>query len=255
MLLRLNYMGSIFWSSLFVLCLMVIPFNGHLISPLTYAIAAPYFVAMAVDLHYCGYKRLDAARIYGFNLLLLPVNLAGSLSSIVQALTGAKGKFLRTPKVRNRTVPAFVYVVLPYFLVGYSAYTFKVAWEHDLWSNAVFAAVNAVLGAYAIVAFIGLRHSLVDIWANVVSWLYKPQKYTPRPARSAATAAATAGDDIGDWAFVLYMGFADRRRGPRFTPDLSEPDRTSLVLPVSAPPADGEEIAADAAPLAAKARD
>ncbi len=105
MLLRLNYMASIFWSSLFVLCLMVIPFNGHLISPLTYAVAAPYFLAMAVDLHYCGYKRLDAARIYGFNLLLLPVNLAGSISSIVQALTGAKGKFMRTPKVRNRTVP------------------------------------------------------------------------------------------------------------------------------------------------------
>jgi cellulose synthase/poly-beta-1,6-N-acetylglucosamine synthase-like glycosyltransferase len=235
MLLRLNYMASIFWSSLFVLCLMVIPFNGHLISPLTYAVAAPYFLAMAVDLHYCGYKRLDAARIYGFNLLLLPVNLAGSISSIVQSLTGAKGKFKRTPKVRNRTVPAFVYVVLPYLLVGYSAYTFKVAWDHDLWSNAIFAAVNAVLGTYAIVAFIGIRHSLADICANVVSWLYKPQKFKPTPARSATAGALAPGDDVGDWEFVLYMGFADRRRSSRHTADLSEPDRTSLILPVSAP--------------------
>jgi cellulose synthase/poly-beta-1,6-N-acetylglucosamine synthase-like glycosyltransferase len=250
MLLRLNYMASIFWSSLFVLCLMVIPFNGHLISPLTYAIAAPYFIAMAVDLHYCGYKRLDAVRIYGFNLLLLPVNLAGSLSSIVQALTGAKGKFMRTPKVRDRTVPAFVYVVLPYVLVGYSAYMVRLAWQHQLWSNAVFAALNAVLGSYAIVAFIGVRHSLVDIWANVKSWLYKPQTFTPTPARSAAVAGSTA-DEIADWEFVLYMGFADRRRTTRFTADLSEPDRTSLALPVSAPAADGEpardEIAADLA--------
>jgi len=71
LLLRLNYMASVFWSSLFVLCLMVIPFSGHLISPLTYAVATPYFLAMALDLHYCGYRRLDAARIYGFNLLLL----------------------------------------------------------------------------------------------------------------------------------------------------------------------------------------
>ena len=111
LLLRLNYMASIFWSSLFVLCLMVIPFNGHLVSPLTYAVAVPYFLAMAVDLHYCGYRRLDALSLYGFNLLLLPVNLTGSVSSIVQALTGAKGKFKRTPKVRDRTVPAFLYVV------------------------------------------------------------------------------------------------------------------------------------------------
>jgi hypothetical protein len=143
---------------------------------------------------------------------------------------------MRTPKVRNRTVPAFVYVVLPYLLVGYSAYTFKVAWEHDLWSNAIFAAVNAVLGGYAIVAFIGIRHSLIDIWANVVSWLYKPQKFKPTPARSgAATTTPAASDDIGDWAFVLYMGFADRRRSARHITDLSEPDRTSLTLPVSAP--------------------
>ena len=130
LLLRLNYMASTFWASLFVLCLMIIPFNGHLVSPLTYAVAIPYFMAMAIDLKYCGYKYFDAARIYGFNLLLLPVNLAGSLSSMVQALTGAKGKFMRTPKVRNRTVPAFIYVVLPYLLVAWSVYTFKVASEH-----------------------------------------------------------------------------------------------------------------------------
>jgi cellulose synthase/poly-beta-1,6-N-acetylglucosamine synthase-like glycosyltransferase len=249
MLLRLNYMASIWWSSLFVLCLMVIPFDGHLISPLTYAIAAPYFLAMAVDLHYCGYKRLDAARIYGFNLLLLPVNLAGSLSSIVQALTGAKGKFMRTPKVRNRTVPAFVYVVLPYLLVAYSARTFKIAWDHGHWSSAVFAAVNAVLGSYAIVAFIGIRHSLIDIWANVVSWLYKPQTFKPTPARSAPAAAAPGtGDDVGDWAFVLYMGFADRRRNTRFVADLSEPDRSPLALPVSAPAVAEDPVVLDVSP-------
>lgn len=91
------------------------------------------------------------------------MNLAGSLSSIVQAFTGAKGKFMRTPKVRDRTIPAFLYVVLPYLLVGFSAYTFKLAWDRGLWSNAIFAAINGLLGAYAIVAFIGIRNSLVDM--------------------------------------------------------------------------------------------
>lgn len=242
LLLRLNYMASIFWSSLFVLCLMVIPFNGHLVSPLTYAVAVPYFLAMAVDLHYCGYKRLDAARIYGFNLLLLPVNLAGSFSSIVQSLTGAKGKFRRTPKVRDRTVPALVYVVLPYFLVAFSAYTFKVAWDNDLWSNAIFAAINGVLGAYAIVSFIGLRNSIVDVWTNVVSWLYKPRKPEPVPARSGAPRPPERPAETGvtDWELVLHMGFADRRRTSREGPpaDSSAADRIDLTLPVTEPAVD-----------------
>jgi cellulose synthase/poly-beta-1,6-N-acetylglucosamine synthase-like glycosyltransferase len=247
LLLRLNYMASIFWSSLFVLCLMVIPFNGHLISPLTYAVAVPYFLAMAVDLHYCGYKRLDAARIYGFNLLLLPVNLAGSLSSMVQALTGAKGKFLRTPKVRDRTIPAFVYVVLPYFLVAFSAYTFKVAWEDDLWSNTVFAAINGVLAAYAIVAFIGVRNSMVDIWINVVSWLYKPSRPAPMAPRSGPRDLDEPAE-VADWELVLYLGFSDRRRRSRETPDEAfDPDHAPMTLPVSAPVVDASEVGTDLA--------
>ena len=247
LLLRLNYMASIFWSSLFVLCLMVIPFNGHLVSPLTYAVAVPYFLAMAVDLHYCGYRRLDALGFYGFNLLLLPVNLTGSVSSIVQALTGAKGKFKRTPKVRNRTVPSFLYVVLPYLLVAFSAWTFKRAYEHGLWSNAVFAAINAVLASYAIIAYIGVRNSIVDIWVNVVSWLYKPSRPAPMPARAAPSWRDRLADvAIPDWERVLYLGFPDRRRAPRDAPGLpSDPDRASLTLPVTAPAVDMSKFATD----------
>jgi cellulose synthase/poly-beta-1,6-N-acetylglucosamine synthase-like glycosyltransferase len=242
LLLRLNYMASIFWSSLFVLCLMIIPFNGHLVSPLTYAVAVPYFLAMAVDLKYCGYKYSDALRVYGFNLLLLPVNLAGSVSSMVQALTGAKGKFIRTPKVRNRTVPAFMYVVLPYLLVGWSIYTFKVASEHDLWSNTAFAAINGILGTYAIISFIGVRDSIVDIWVNIVSWLYKPQGPKKMAARAPAATEPT-DDGVANWELVLYLGHVDRRRRSRDAPQMeSELDRAPLTLPVSAPEVDPTEI-------------
>jgi cellulose synthase/poly-beta-1,6-N-acetylglucosamine synthase-like glycosyltransferase len=246
LLLRLNYMASIFWSSLFVLCLMVIPFNGHLVSPLTYAVAVPYFLAMAVDLHYCGYRRLDALSLYGFNLLLLPVNLTGSVSSIVQALTGAKGKFKRTPKVRDRTVPSFLYVALPYLLVAFSAWTFKRAYEHGLWANAVFAAINAVLATYAIIAYIGVGNSIVDIWVNVVSWLYKPSRPAPMPARAAPSWRDRLADvAIPDWERVLYLGFPDRRRSPRDAPGLpSDLDRASLTLPVTAPAVNMSNFAA-----------
>jgi cellulose synthase (UDP-forming) len=79
--------------------------------------------------------------------------------------------------VRDRAIPAFAYVVLPYALAGFSIYTFKLAWDGDLRSNAIFAAINGLLYTYAIVAFIGVRNSLVDVWINVVSWLYTPQSY------------------------------------------------------------------------------
>ena len=72
-------MASICWSSVSLLILLAFPFSATLISPLLALVALPYFLAMASDLRYCGYKRLDVFRIYGFNLVLLPVNLAGTL--------------------------------------------------------------------------------------------------------------------------------------------------------------------------------
>ena len=166
----------------------------------------------------------------------------------MQALTGAKGKILRTPKVRDRTIPAFAYVVLPYALVGFSAYTFKLAWDRGLWSNAIFAAVNGLLGAYAIVAFIGLRNSVVDIWTNVLSWLYKPQRHDPAPARTRGPSVEPEAQAVSDWELVLYMGFADGRRGSDAAGDSSDPDRAPLPLPVSAPvidPDQGDLLVAD----------
>jgi hypothetical protein len=156
---------------------------------------------------------------------------------------------MRTPKVRNRTVPAFIYVVLPYLLVAWSVYTFKVAYQHDQWSNAVFATINAVLGAYAIVAFIGVRNSLVDIWVNVTSWLYKPQGPKKMAARAPAATEPT-DEGVANWELVLYLGHADRRRRSRDVPEAAgDPDRAPLTLPVSAPEVDPAGIgAADLAP-------
>ena len=60
--LRWNYMASISWSSISLLILLAFPFSATLISPLLGLVALPYFLAMASDLRYCGYKRLDVLR-------------------------------------------------------------------------------------------------------------------------------------------------------------------------------------------------
>ena len=59
--------------------LLAYPFSGRLMSALVLLTSAPYFMVMASDLKRCGYKHTDVLRIYGFNLIMLPVNAFGVL--------------------------------------------------------------------------------------------------------------------------------------------------------------------------------
>ncbi len=213
--LRINYMASIAWSSVALLFLLLYPFNGLLISPLVLLIAIPYFAMMAVDLKHCGYNRRDICGLYGFNLVLLAVNIAGVGASLLQALIGGRPAFKRTPKVRERTTPGFTFVVLPYVFVAFSVLVLLHDFERERWVNVAMAGINAVLAAYAIVAFIGIRHSIVDVWTNVVSWLYKPQQRAPRVKRGkagppvAVAAAGAAGPSASHWSQTLAYAPAD----------------------------------------------
>lgn len=210
--LRSNYMASIFWSSFSLLILLAFPFSSTLITPLLGVVALPYFLAMASDLRTCGYKRLDVLRIYGFNLVLLPVNLAGTGSSFAQVLTGEKSPFTRTPKVRNRTVAPLFFVVAPYAVVALAGWTFYYAYVRMRWENMAYAGVNVLLASYAIVAFIGIRNSVGDVWAHVRSMLSKPAVKSPRRAAKATTAPSVAAGV--DWRSVLQFGSTDPAHWP-----------------------------------------
>jgi cellulose synthase/poly-beta-1,6-N-acetylglucosamine synthase-like glycosyltransferase/chitodextrinase len=212
--LRWNYMASISWSSTSLLVLLAFPFSAALISPLLGLVALPYFLAMASDLRYCGYKRLDVLRIYGFNLVLLPVNLAGTISSVVQGITASKAPFARTPKVRNRTViPAF-FVIAPYLLIALAGFTFYVAYRHDRVENMAYAALNIILACYAVKAFIGLRNSVVDVCIHGFSLLYKSGRKRRRLRRR------TRMDQLEprptDWRSVLEVDFIEGEQRPAY---------------------------------------
>ena len=198
-LLRINYMASIAWATFGLILLLAYPYNGRLLSPLVLLAALPYFLAMASDLHYCSYKRSDVLRIYGFNFILLPVNLAGVLKSLQQALTGKKIPFARTPKVKNRTAVSLLYVVSPFIIVSFSLF---ILWRDEItrnWANAIFAGFNAVVTSWAIVAYIGVRNALVDMWRGLTNWLYVDVKPKPVGLRSSNKPAL-------DWRAVLYHG-------------------------------------------------
>lgn len=196
--LRSNYMASIAWASFGLVFILAYPYDSRLLSPLVLLAALPYFMAMASDLHYCGYKRTDIFRIYGFNLILLPVNLAGVLKSLQQALTGKKIAFARTPKVKNRTLAPFLYVAAPIAIIAFSVLTFWRDFTAGNMANATFAAFNAVVGTWAFVSYIGIGHALVDLWHGATSWLYVDVK---QPVAKEAT------KDLGmNWRAVLYHG-------------------------------------------------
>jgi EAL domain-containing protein (putative c-di-GMP-specific phosphodiesterase class I)/cellulose synthase/poly-beta-1,6-N-acetylglucosamine synthase-like glycosyltransferase len=201
--LRVNYMASIFWSSLCLVIMLVYPFNAALLNPILLLVSVPYFLMMSADLRYLGYRRIDVLRIYGFNLILLPVNISGSFASLLQLLTGEKSAFKRTPKVRNRTTAATTYLVLPWAMIVLCAWT---GWQdvrtHN-WNNLLFAGLNLLLALYAMVAFVGVGNTIVDLLTHLRNWLYRPVQPSGRPAARATAPAAPTGA-IGDWASVLH---------------------------------------------------
>ena len=204
--LRWNYMASITWSSLSLLILLAFPFNATLISPWLFLLPLPYFWAIASDLRYCGYKRTDVIRLYGFNLILLPVNLAGVVATLVQAITASKAAFARTPKIRDRTVTPLIFLVTPFLLAGLSGFTFLYAYQHARRQNMAYAALNVLLILYAIIAFIGVRNCIADAWLHTKQLLYKPA--APRSRRRVLRRKKAVALPVftPNWRAVLHVG-------------------------------------------------
>lgn len=198
-MLRVNYMASIAWATFGLIFLLAYPYDGRLLSPLVLLAAMPYFLTMASDLKYCGYKYSDVFRIYGFNLIILPVNLAGVLKSIEQSITNKKIPFARTPKIKDRTRAGVQYVVIPVFIVAFSLFT---VWRNMLvesWTNAAFAGFNAFAATYAIVVYIGIKNLLADTWAGIIDWLYIDKGDKNKNSE-------LVKNQNLDWEAVLYQG-------------------------------------------------
>jgi cellulose synthase/poly-beta-1,6-N-acetylglucosamine synthase-like glycosyltransferase len=199
LILRLNYLGSIAWATAGLVLLLAYPFDEHLMSLLVVSLSVPYFAIMALDLKRCGHKTTDVLRIYGFNLIMLPVNASGVARTVAQMITGQKMAFRRTPKVRHRSIAPASFVIFSYLIVAVSAF----ALLHDVhdhhWPHAVFSGLNIVIAAPAVLAIIGIKHSVVDVWCGLVNRLYTmpkaPAKVDPEP--------------VIDWAAVLYHGSLD----------------------------------------------
>ncbi|MDN4481782.1 glycosyltransferase family 2 protein [Demequina muriae] len=222
-ILRTNYMASISWASIGLVVLLTFPFDDRLLSPIIVAAALPYFLAMSYDFRRLGYKRSDIFRVYAFNLILLPVNLAGTFKSLQQAAAKSKIAFARTPKVANRTAAPALYILAAYAIAIFSFYTVANDIRTENWSHAAFAAFNGVLTTYAIGAFIGFRNSIADLVLGAVHWVQVPR----RPKLADATPQATENE----WESILYFG-------PDHDPTSDAPPPVAMTT--TAPPRHGD---------------
>ncbi len=212
-MLRVNYLASTCWSSIALLFLLYFPFASKLLSPMVLIVSVPYFLAMSSDLRRSGYRRSDMLRIYGLNLILLPVNLAGVVKSVQQGITGRRIPFARTPKVANRTATPLLFALSPLLIIGYSMLTVYRDIHQEYWVNAAFALFNTLTASYALFALMGLRHALVDIGLGIWEHLHAPEDAS-RPAPLRRRRKRTAQQPVPPkWDEVLYRGAAATETG------------------------------------------
>ena len=209
-LLRVNYMVSIAWSSFGLIFLLFYPFDSRLLSLWVIAAAVPYFALMASDLKRNGYHRSDILRIYGFNIVLLTVNLAGTLKSIQQGVTDAKIPFARTPKVENRTASPALYVIMPWLIVVFSCLVLYADILSHNWWNAAFAGFNAVVTTWAIVSLVGVRNSFHDAFWGVIGWFYVPDRPDSRVRNRSLRGERGIGSPVSGPRHLGYNGWRDR---------------------------------------------
>jgi cellulose synthase (UDP-forming) len=132
--------------------------------------AIPYYILYCRDLCATGYRWWDLPRVYAMNLLLMPVNLAGLLRSLRQAITGQPSAFSRTPKVPGRTAAPPVHVILPMLVMGFVLISTLRLMEQAGWTSGVYGILNCVCLGYAILIYVGVRAGREDVGASLAHW-------------------------------------------------------------------------------------
>jgi cellulose synthase (UDP-forming) len=161
--LRVHYLTSIAGTNVGLVLLLCYGFPGVPVSPWLPLSAVGYFALYARDLAQLGYRASDVVRVYALNVLLVPVNLAGVLTSVRQGVSGSKIPFGRTPKVDGRTGVPRPYLLVPLALVVLwsAASAFSLATGRAAY--AAFTAVNVALLAYALARFVGWQALQEDL--------------------------------------------------------------------------------------------
>jgi cellulose synthase (UDP-forming) len=163
--MRIHYLASIAMVNVGLVIMLFIPLEKVGFSIWVPMTAVPYFYLYHRDLKLLGYGFLDIFRVYALNLLLIPINVGGALKSIQQLATGRKIPFGRTPKVGGRTSAPPLYHFVTYGLFVYLLFMIASDVITQRFLYAALLGINAYFLGYALVAFIGIKSTLSDIYA------------------------------------------------------------------------------------------
>ena len=189
--LRINYMASIAGQLRSACCCSPTRSTTGCSARSSCSPRCPYFLAMSSTCKRCGYKRLDVFRIYGFNLILLPVNLAGAGASMLQAIIGGRPPFKRTPKVRSRTTPRLHvrrHALRVRRLLGVVAVARRAPRPLGQRRAARASTPRSPATRSSPTSACGTRSSTSGTTSS--SWLYKPQRRAARQARRTPSGGA-----------------------------------------------------------------
>lgn len=183
----IHYLVSPAAVNIAVLMLLFIPVEEMVASPWLPLAALPYMLAYGRDLVRAGYRFADIVGVYALNMLLVPVNLAGVGRSLIQAATGRKSPFGRTPKVADHTAtpPTYLVAIAALLLGSVAMLLADVVAGRAL--HGIFAALNLALLGFGFQRFIGLRQALTDL-----AELWQPRD-RPAPARPGPEVATVPG--------------------------------------------------------------
>jgi cellulose synthase (UDP-forming) len=165
--MRVHYLVSIAAVNVGLVVLFLVPMAGWYANAWLPLTALPYFALYVHDLRLAGYRCRDIVGVYALNLLLVPVNLGGVLTSVHQALTGRGSAFKRTPKVSGRTSVPPTYVLAPALLALFLMLAAMWSFQSGSAWRGVASIVNGGLLTYAIGTFVGWRDGARDVTARL----------------------------------------------------------------------------------------
>jgi len=162
-LFRFHYLFSLTAMMFVVPALTIYSFISYEYSKATILLSLPYFWLYGRDLSFVGYSFKDLFKVIALNLLLFPINCAGVIKSIHQAVTGKQTPFCRTPKIAGRTSVPKIYNIITVAMICLSLITFIWNIFQNGWvETGLFALFMVVPFLYGTVVFMGWK----NIWAD-----------------------------------------------------------------------------------------
>lgn len=162
-LLRLHQQISTFGTNLALLAFFSLSLTGAFYNAWLGVAVAGYALVRTREVRRAGYPWSDALRVYALKLLLLPVNLGGTLVSLHRSWIPSAAVGQPCADAAGRAMSNLPYYLAAYGLLIYWFVISAIDLTAGLWAHGLVVALNAALLLYAVASYIGFRDSLEDV--------------------------------------------------------------------------------------------